>query len=459
MLMLVILVLLSNYFLDDFFIYANKKNMIMQTKHISLNNDLNRYRRILSEITKNTGGKVLIYDENLNLMIGELTPEEFQLISREQINSIKIIANNNLEDGFFSVAGKGDYINQQIIYGRILDDGSLLVIIKGMGLVNEARRMFINFLGITSVIVYFFSFILIYFYADRFTRPIIKLRNAARKIAGLEFDNIIEEETSDEIGDLIVSVNTMAIELSSYINALNESNDLLEKELSKEKSLEKMRRRFVSDVSHELKNPISLIISYSEGFQKGLPKTKEDRDYYIQVIHDEGKRMNQLVKDMLDLSSYETGTFSMKIEEFNMTELVKNAIERFSHISNEKSIHIDFCSDETYIINGDRIRLGQVVINLISNVFKHVNHGGCVRVNLSNYNNKFELVISNTGKLIPENELENIWKSFYQIDTDTDGNGLGLTIVKSIVGLHGGEVFTYVNDNMNHFKVVLFRNI
>lgn len=103
----------------------------------------------------------------------------------------------------------------------------------------------------------------------------------------------------------------------------------------------------------------------------------------------------------------------------------------------------------------DRMRIEQVLINLVDNAIKHVDVAGKLSISLVEEMNQQIITIANSGNLIPENEFENIWESFYQVDTDTEGNGLGLAIVKSIVELYDGKVNVCVANNMNIFSIIL----
>jgi signal transduction histidine kinase len=410
----------------------------------------------VNKLSTNTGGIVFFYDTYGRVIWrnDEMTGTEY--LSQQEFEFLRSKAKQNVNTGYFYIIEEHDGKGQRMVYSKILDSDNFIVIIKPMGVVNEVQMLFIFFLSIIMVFTYIITFFVIYFTSDKLTRPIIKIKDTAKRIASLDFSTFLNNEGEDEVGELVESVNTMAKELKKNIEALNDSNEKLTKELAKEKSLENMRRRFISDVSHELKNPISIILGYANGLEKGIPKTKEDQNYYVHVILEEGKKMNQMVMDLLELSSYEAGTFTFIKEEIEVNELVLNAIERYEYISHEKSIEVILDIDGGCIAYGDRLRLGQVIMNLISNAFKYVDQNGKIIVNLCCFSDKMKFTISNTGSLIPEKELDNIWNSFYQVDTVSDGNGLGLSIVKSIVNIHNGDVRAYVKENMNHFEMILY---
>lgn len=411
---------------------------------------------LISQLIRNTGGQVTVFSKDLLPHYHlQLPPQRPPKGSNQYISDIKVQALAHGDDGYFDVLGRGELKDQRMMYARIFEDELMLLISKGMGVASESSRMFFYFMFRTSILVYVIGVFVIYLIAGSISSPIVKMKRITKRMANLHFDEKLEVESKDEVGDLMNSINLMADELSGAINALSDSNHKLSKELSKEKSLEKMRRRFVSDVSHELKNPISMILAYADGLVQKIPRTEADKEEYYKIIMDEASRMNKLVKDLLDLSGYESGSFTIVKEPFIINELIDNAIERFSYIMDEKTIEIQYDACQRYELTADRLRISQVIINLLSNAFKHVNDHGIIKIELSNELGKLKLLIANTGELIPPNELNEIWNSFYQVNTGHKGNGLGLAIVKGIVELHNGSCRAYTIDGYNCFEIIL----
>lgn len=452
---------LNQLLVDDFFLFVNEQRMVTvsdlptTSESFDQTDDKENYSRYLRGINKRTGGMGVIYSQGYELVVAEPPEPGMDKMPEDHFYRMLEIVKNKSEGLYFEVVGNEEDQERMMIFVRLLPDGNVLFISKGLGIVNEVQQMFVLFLGIASLVVYMLGFILIYLFADRFTKPIIHLESAAKRMAGMDFSGTITTQSDDEIGQLVRSINSMASALSVSIEDLNAANVLLEEELSKERNLEKMRRRFVTDVSHELKNPISMIIGYADGIERGLTKTDEDRKFYAQVIKDEGNRMNSLVSDLLDLSSYESGSLKMSMSEMDLADLFHSVFLRYQHIAVEKDIQMSYRGVERLNVLGDQLRLEQVLVNLLDNAFKHVDEGGSIIADLSASSGELCLKLSNTGDMIPENELENVWNSFYQVDTSAAGNGLGLTIVRSIVEMHKGECSVEVEGGMNHFKIRL----
>ncbi|PLX31879.1 MAG: two-component sensor histidine kinase, partial [Clostridiales bacterium] len=227
------------------------------------------------------------------------------------------------------------------------------------------------------------------------------------------------------------------------LNGLRDANAKLTEDIERERRLEKMRRRFVSSVSHELKNPISMIQAYADGLRHNIAKDPEAMAEYAEIISDESDKMASLIKDLLDLSAYESGTFTINKAWFDFASLVKESSERQKKLFDEKGVGLETRLPEKAMIYGDALRMEQILSNFLANALRHSDEGGKVKVSLENSREGSRLRVYNTGSPIEENEIENIWTSFYKIRNSgldpAAGTGLGLAIVRAIVDLHGGS--------------------
>ena len=271
------------------------------------------------------------------------------------------------------------------------------------------------------------------------SKPLLKLNDSASRIASLDFSAKCEVKRSDEIGNLAKTLNFLSDNLHTALTELKRKNKKLEEDIKKEKNLEIMRKDFVAGVSHELKTPISLIEGYAEGLKDNIVEG-ESRDYYIDVIIDEAKRMGSLVSDMLDLSQLETGNFKLKIGEFLLGDLMLPLHRKYLKLINEAGLSIELNLNKGIKVNGDIYRLDQVMTNFITNAMKNTPKGGKITIK-STENADFVLIeVINDGKPIEEKDLKNIWEKFYKVDKSRNrqngGTGLGLAISKNILMLH-----------------------
>ncbi len=374
------------------------------------------------------------------------------------INMKTLIDNANKLDGeTYTMVTLGETNkNRFILSATKLGDDAYLITESGLGIVDSSFIIFTSFLLISLSLVFVLAFIAIWFYATTFTNPLKKLSLKTKKVSKLDFSGepLVPSHRGDEIDMLINSVNAMEKELAASIKELRYSNHLLEQELAKEKDLDNLRNRFLSDVSHELKNPLSIISGYSEALDKGIIKNDEDKLYYINVIHSETIRMNRLVKDLLNLSRLSAPGFKVEKEPCDLVNLIHETFYNYKKAFKDKECTVEWNIPDELILNLDPIRFSQILTNLFDNALKHVEQKGRIQISLEKGEREdgFNLEIGNTGDLIPEDEQSRIWEGFYQVDTDTNGSGLGLTIVKKLVALHDASISLWVDD-MNRFRI------
>ncbi|MPN36735.1 Sensor histidine kinase ResE [bioreactor metagenome] len=150
--------------------------------------------------------------------------------------------------------------------------------------------------------------------------------------------------------------------------------------------------------------------------------------------------MNQLVKDLLNLSQIESGYFRLEKEVFNISSMIESVINRYRAIFEEDKIKLSLIKDEDAIAYGDMVRIEQIVINYINNALNHVDDKRVINVTIKQVEDKICVEVFNSGKAIPEEVLDKIWQSFYKVDKartrSYGGSGLGLSIVKGIQDLH-----------------------
>ena len=268
------------------------------------------------------------------------------------------------------------------------------------------------------------------------TASIIDMGETAKRVAKLDFSQEFKSYSKDEIGILGENLNIMSAQLKDSIEKLQE-------DIEKERKIDKMRKEFISSVSHELKTPIAIINNYCEGLKEGIADDKETADFYLDVIMEETENMNKLVQSLLFLSRAERGFITFNSERFNIKEIVENEVKRAENLNTEdKKVIVDI-KDKFFV--GDKEQLTAVIKNLVENRFKDVEPEG--EIIIKSENNRF--TIGNTSH-ISEKEIENIWLPFYRADKARDrklGTGLGLAIVKEILESHKLKYGVYKEDD------------
>jgi signal transduction histidine kinase len=302
--------------------------------------------------------------------------------------------------------------------------------------------------------------LLMYFLSYKFTNPILEINRVADAISKLDFSQKVPVSSDDEIGDLGYSINKMSLQLEKSIKELQLSNDKLVKEILYKNKIDQMRKEFVANASHELKTPLSLIMGYGEALKLSDldEKTKSE---YVDIILDETNKMNNLVKELLNISQIESGTKDFKFSQFTIRSLIEDTTKLFSLVFKEKNISVNLeIVDE--IVNSDYEQMQSVLSNYISNAINHIDGERAITISaVKTQYGGVRINVKNTGEAIPKTEINNIWDSFYKIDKARTraygGQGLGLSIVKTILetlgydyGVHNvddGVEFYFTIDN------------
>ena len=267
------------------------------------------------------------------------------------------------------------------------------------------------------------------------TASIIDMGETAKRVAKLDFSKEFRAYSNDEIGILGENLNIMSAQLKDSIAKLQE-------DIERERKIDKLRKEFISNVSHELKTPIAIINNYCEGLKEGIADSKETSDFYLDVIMEETENMDRLVKSLLFLSRAERGFLTFNSQKFNIENIIKVIVKRIEEI-NPTNINLHLEIKDKYFF-GDKEQLTTVIKNLIENSFKYVENKGEIIIKVEK--NKFS--IANTSN-ISEEEIRNVWLPFYRIDKARDrkvGTGLGLAIVKQILENHKLNFGVYKNN-------------
>lgn len=261
--------------------------------------------------------------------------------------------------------------------------------------------------------------------------PIQKLTRAAEKVASGDFSLKVENDSKDEIGILTRTFNDMANQLEDNIDTLKRS--------------EKMRREFVANVSHELRTPITSIRSYAETLaESGGTLDPDTEQHFLDVIVNESDRMTKIVQDLLTLSRFDAGSLSVVFEPFSFEKSVKDvySAQLLEAQRRHHEFSLEFKSRMDDII-GDRARIEQVLINMVSNAIKYTHDGGRIKMTAGQTGGEVWCSVRDNGIGIPQEDIDHIFERFYRVDKarsrESGGTGLGLSIAYEIVERHGGR--------------------
>ncbi|WP_041082933.1 sensor histidine kinase [Thermotoga profunda] len=218
-------------------------------------------------------------------------------------------------------------------------------------------------------------------------------------------------------------------------------------DMTKEYELNEMRREFVSNVSHELRTPLTSIHGYAETLLNDPEMDPDTRNRFLTIIENESARMSRLINDLLDLERLESGEAHFDFQKIDLCSIAKYVMSIVEPLSNDYGVKISFdCQDVT--VTGDQDRLIQMLLNLVDNAIKYTSLKDTgekkVKVSISKSESHAIIEVSDTGPGMPQEALNRIFDRFYRVDKGRSrkmgGSGLGLSIVKTIVDRHDGEI-------------------
>ena len=341
------------------------------------------------------------------------------------------------------------YTVQKVYDNRLLDDyielwgtlnnGNFILIrtpIQGIKDNVHISNTFITYIGIGTLII---GIVAAFVLSSYISRPIKQLSNIAERMSELDFDVKYDGKDKGEIGLLGNSMNNMSKKLEENISQLKAANLELKRDIDEKEKLERMRTDFLSNVSHELKTPIALIQGYAEGLKEGITDDPESMDFYCSVIMDEAAKMNDMVKRLLTLNQIEFGEDELVMERFDINELVKSVASANELRASQKELKITCdIKDTPLYVWADEYKVEEVITNYISNAINHCCNENIIKVAVGQIDKEnVRVSVFNTGKNIPEEDIDHIWEKFYKVDKartrEYGGNGIGLSIVKAIV--------------------------
>lgn len=345
------------------------------------------------------------------------------------IDMIGIIMNSDQKKGDTNVRPEVDIAGNKE-YDRVLIRSNLESIEESVAIANK----FLAYVGIIAAII---GTLAMFSISKRFTKPILDLAGIAKKMSDLNFEVKYKVKSKDEIGELGSSVNTLSDKLETTITELKQANNELLTDIQKKTEIDEMRKEFLSNVSHELKTPISLIQGYAEGLKENINEDQEGRDFYCEVIMDEAGKMNQMVKKLLSLNEIEFGNKQVNFERFDIVALIRSVLDTTEILFRQKGVILHFEQTEPIYVWADEYMVEQVVTNYISNALNHVSGQKIIEIKLIPRDDTVRVAVFNTGDTIPEEDLDKIWIKFYKVDKartrEYGGSGIGLSIVKAIM--------------------------
>lgn len=376
-----------------------------------------------------TNGEVVYYSNYYKHCAGK-DNEALGAIQNSFINTNK----KNIKVEFINTK----YQNKSLVYGKKITDTTYVFANTSLEPMDKSISLLKSQFVYVAIAILFLSFIISYYFSKRLANPIVKMSKSAKKLAEKKYDVKFSSETEVyELKELAETLNYTAKELGKA---------------------EELRREFLANVSHDLKTPLTMIEAYAASARDLNYNKKKKRERDLNIIIDEAERLNMLVNDILLLSKIQSKTVQLEKERFNITELIKNILERFTIYENDGYSFI-FNNTKDYFIEADRKNIERVIYNLIINAINYTGKDKKVSITLKEENNLLTVEIIDTGKGISEEDKKLVWNKYFQTNKrhrrNNVGTGLGLSIVKEILEAHNFEYG--INSKINKGSTFYFK--
>lgn len=298
-----------------------------------------------------------------------------------------------------------------------------LLIHKDLSDSEYMENLFLHTVLITVIVIYILSFMILLAFRFFVYHPLSKITEAARQYASGNLDYEIPVNTEDEMGYLSASLNYMSSQL---------------------RDMEDYQKKFVANVSHDFRSPLTSIKGYVEAMTDGtIPPELHEK--YLKIILFETERLTDLTQDLLTLNEFDTKHLLLNRESFDIHEMIKNVAASFEGRCTEKKISIELVLATKHLETmADKRKIQQVLYNLLDNAIKFSEPESSITIETTERGDKIYTSVKDEGIGIPRASLNKIWERFFKTDLsrgkDKKGTGLGLAIVKEAIQLHGENI-------------------
>ncbi len=407
----------------------------------------------LSILVVSTDGSVLLSSHNSNedvFMVEQLLRAVFSYGSSSSHSDADIIVSteNYIVEKQHDSRIDGDYL---VLWGSF-EDGNLVMIRCAMEAISDSVTVTNKFLLVIGTVAIVISLLLAEFLSRKISKPILELTDISTKITNLEFDvHYNPRRNGNEVDVLGQHMNTLSNRLEETIRELKEANLELQQDIEVRDKNETMRKEFLSNVSHELKTPIALIQGYAEGLVDGVITDPEDVKYYCDVIIDEAKKMNRMVKEMLSLNQLEYGMNTLNMEHFNLVDLIRGVVNQTKVMADQYDVKLVFDETDPIYVWADEFFAEQVITNYLTNAIHYAKNEKEVEITIQNREQDVRVEVFNTGDQIAPENMEHLWEKFYKVDKARTrkygGSGIGLSVVKAVMDSFKKECGVYNLEN------------
>lgn len=435
-------------FLEKYYFYKTEKEFVSLSQAVQehLEEERGDIDAYIEEVADESGSRIVLLDKSWNVIAVSYYQREDG--SNIPVNRIQKMNKKRGNDAYIcEIFDMKKESYSKMIFLSETKQGQYLVLMRNTSGMRKSAVIANEFHLLTGGLLLLAGAIAAIIFSRKITVPILEICEIASEVSELCFEHRIEEKGTDEISELRHSINVMSEKLENSIHALNE--DILQ------------RKQLVRDMSHELKTPIAVIQGYADGLKYGVAEDETKRERYCRVIASECERMDEMVKDLLELSKLEQVAVQTDIEKIELYPFLYTLAQRYEKEIEEKKFDLQLVCDAAMSVMADKKLLERAMVNLLSNAVNYVEASGKVVVEVIDGKEQLEVSVFNSGSHIDNEDMDKIWNVFYKADQARSrrdsGHGIGLAIVKAAVELMNGTVFIHNRDDGVQFGFFLYK--
>lgn len=379
-------------------------------------------RDIVEDLAHSNAATIVITDTNCNELLSSDFMGGFSVLKTGGGFKIFKYRSDVLDspNGYFlSTTTSERFGTTEYLYGGMLHDDYMVFITTSIEPIGPAVEVIKEQLIFISLMTFFLALFISMMLSNRLSRPFRQITESADRLASGDYGVHFEGGKYDEINELSDALNYAAEEISK---------------------VDSLRNDLIANVSHDLRTPLTMIKAYAEMIRDLSGDNPEKRTEHLGVIIDESDRLSELVNNLLELSKLQNGAIQLEQRQFSVHEFISSAISRYQVLSEQKGYVFEYERDDDVICYGDESRLAQVLYNFINNAVNYSGDSRRIIIRQKNCENVVRIEVVDFGVGIACERLPQIFDRYYRDERtkrDVVGSGLGLSIVKEILRLHG----------------------
>lgn len=350
--------------------------------------------------------------------------------------------NANLNEGNFFIPGEVPYHLMQMSFNYADGSQGLVCIVTDLSdMIPRIRLTMIQWIVVAVAILVLSGMVLTMWLYKSIVKPIALLKVATENIKQGNLNFSVRAEANDEIGELCIGFEEMRKKLKEQIDISMQ--------------YERENKELISNISHDLKTPITAIKGYIEGIQDGVADTPEKMERYLRTVYTKANDMERLIEELFLYSKLDSNSMTYSFVKLNLNDYFEDCIEEISMDLESRHIELGFFNyaDKDVLIIADPEQLKRVIMNIVNNSAKYIgDRKGLINVRIREEAEFVQIEIEDNGKGIAKSELGHIFDRCYRTDASRNsaqgGSGLGLSIAKKIVEEHGGRIWATSKENI-----------